>query len=259
MMELKHISAGYSGKRVLKDVSLGIQPGELTVLAGPNGSGKSTLLRCAARLLPFEGEIRLSGRDTAGLTAKEYARKVAYLPQSRPVPGISAKTLVLHGRFAYLGYPRRYAAEDLEKARAAMERTGAAPYAEKSVADLSGGERQKVYLAMALAQETPVLLLDEPTTYLDISHQLQLMRLAKTLAAQGRAVVMVLHELNLALRFADRVAVLHQGGIRALEPPGDLCRSGVLEAVFGVSAQPVSDRNGETQYLFSEVEGWGAM
>lgn len=250
-MKLEELAAGYDGRRVLQNVTLEFPAGQVTALIGPNGSGKSTLLRAAARLLPLErGRVLVNGADTAPLTAKEFARRVAYLPQSRNVPGLTAKTLVLHGRFAYLGYPRRYTKQDEEIAAAAMAAAGAAPFAGQKVAALSGGERQKVYLAMALAQDTPVLLLDEPTTYLDIGHQLALLQLCRRLAEAGKAVVLVLHELNLALRFADRVAVLAEGALHAVDTPQGLCAGPVLEQTFGVRVQPVTDGNGQRQYLF---------
>lgn len=257
MMQLSDIRAGYAGREVLHGVSLAFRAGQVTALVGPNGSGKSTLLRCCARLLPYEGALLAAGRDARGCSPKEYARLAAYLPQSRPVPGLLAKTMVLHGRFAYLSYPRRYAPADRAAVAAALEKTGAAALADKSMASLSGGERQRVYIAMALAQDTPILLLDEPTANLDIANQLQLMRLARQLAAEGKTVVMVLHELNLALRFADRVALLENGAVRAEGAPDGIAGCGALEQVFGVCAQPVRDQNGETQYLFSQMERRG--
>lgn len=252
MMELSHITAGYGGEPVLRDVSLSFPPGQVTVLAGPNGCGKSTLLRVAARLMePAEGEIRLDGENAGDLSPKEFARRVALLPQSRATPEIAAGALVLHGRFPYLGYPRRYSAQDRRAARRAMELAGVSELERAPVSRLSGGQRQKVYLAMAIAQETPVLLLDEPTTFLDIGHQLELASLARTLAREGRAVVMVLHDLNLALTCAHRTAVLRDGRVAGLGTPEEIFQSGVLEEVFGVSVHQVRPGNGAVQYLFT--------
>ena len=254
MMELCHITAGYGGLPVLRDVSLAFEPGKVTVLAVPNGCGKSTLLRVAARLMaPERGEVRIEGQDVSRLSAKQFARLAALLPQSRPLPGITAGSLVLHGRFPYLGYPRRYSREDREAARQAMERTGVAGLEGVPMAHLSGGQRQKVYLAMALAQDTPVLLLDEPTTFLDIAHQLELAETARTLAGEGKAVVMVLHDLNLALSCAHRVAVLEEGQLRRVGAPEEIYASGVLEKVFQVRAHSVETAKGERQYLFSRL------
>ena len=183
------------------------------------------------------------------MARKEFARHVALLPQSRSTPEITVGALVLHGRFPYLGYPRRYTAKDRQKARRAMEQVGVAELEHESVARLSGGQRQKVYLAMAVAQDTPVLLLDEPTTYLDIAHQLELTSLARVLAREGKAVVMVLHDLNLALNCADEVVVMEQGEVRQVGTPEEVYRSGVLEQVFRVKVRAVETEKGK-QYLF---------
>lgn len=253
MMELCHITAGYGGPPVLRDVSLAFEPGKVTVLAGPNGCGKSTLLRVAARLMaPERGEVRIEGQDVSRLSAKQFARLAALLPQSRPLPGITAGSLVLHGRFPYLGYPRRYGPADRAAARSAMERAGVLELADRNVARLSGGQRQKVYLAMALAQDTPVLLLDEPTTFLDIGCQLELARLMRETAAEGKAVVMVLHDLNLALGCAHRVAVMEEGRLRAWGTPAEIYAGGALEEVFGVRVHRVELENGTEQYLFTQ-------
>lgn len=252
MMELCHITAGYGGPPVLRDVSLVFEPGKVTVLAGPNGCGKSTLLRVAARLMaPERGEVRIEGQDVSRLSAKQFARLAALLPQSRPLPGITAGSLVLHGRFPYLGYPRRYGPADRAAARSAMERAGVLELAERNVARLSGGQRQKVYLAMALAQDTPVLLLDEPTTFLDIGCQLELARLMRETAAEGKAVVMVLHDLNLALGCAHRVAVMEEGRLRAWGTPAEIYAGGALEEVFGVKVHRTELEDGTEQYLFT--------
>ena len=149
--------------------------------------------------------------------------------------------------------PRRYSREDREAARQAMERTGVAGLEGVPMAHLSGGQRQKVYLAMALAQDTPVLLLDEPTTFLDIAHQLELAETARTLAGEGKAVVMVLHDLNLALSCAHRVAVLEEGQLRRVGAPEEIYASGVLEKVFQVRVHSVETAKGERQYLFSRL------
>ncbi len=252
MMELRRITAGYGGAPVLEDISIKFEDGKVTVLVGPNGCGKSTLLRAAARLMPSEGgDILVDGLDGRTLSPKEFARHVALLPQSRTTPEISVGSLVLHGRFPYLGYPRRYSIKDRQAAGEAMELAGVSHLSRESVSHLSGGQRQKVYLAMAVAQDTPTLLLDEPTTFLDIAHQLEMIRLAKILAQRGKAVVMVLHDLNLALTCADRVVVMDKGTIEREGIPEEIYRSGVLEKIFGVSVRRV-ELEGQRQYLFFE-------
>lgn len=250
MMQLCQIGAGYGNGLILKNISVVFPKGKVTVLVGPNGCGKSTLLRVAARLLkPEQGQLLLEGERADTMARKEFARHVALLPQSRSIPEITVGALVLHGRFPYLGYPRRYTAKDRQKARHAMELVGVEALEHESVARLSGGQRQKVYLAMAVAQDTPVLLLDEPTTYLDIAHQLELTSLARVLAREGKAVVMVLHDLNLALNCADEVVVMEQGEVRQVGTPEEVYRSGVLEQVFRVKVRAVETEKGK-QYLF---------
>ena len=195
MIELKHLQAGYPGRPVLEDVCLDFRPGEVFAVLGPNGCGKSTLLRTSNGLLaPTGGDILVDGVPLEKLSSKQVAQKIAYLPQSRSIPSITARRMVLHGRFPYLSYPRRYGQKDHETVRKALERVGASDLASRPLPELSGGQRQKVYLAMALAQDTRTILMDEPTTYLDISCQLEVMALARRLAEEGRAVVMVLHD-----------------------------------------------------------------
>ena len=189
MIELKNLRAGYPGRPVLEDVTLDFRPGEVLAVLGPNGCGKSTLLRTANGLLPKTGgEVLVDGVPLEGLSAKEVAQKVAYLPQSRSVPNITAGRMVLHGRFPYLSYPRRYRREDHEMVRRALDWVGAAELASRPLAELSGGQRQKVYLAMALAQNTSTILMDEPTTYLDVGCQLEVMALARRLLGGGHVV-----------------------------------------------------------------------
>lgn len=251
MIELKGVTAGYTRQPVLRDFSLTLTDGGITVLIGPNGCGKSTLLKLAAGLLrPQSGSVKIDGRPITEYSAKELAQRIAYLPQARPLPAITAEAMVLHGRFPYLSYPRRYRPQDREAARQAMEAVGAQDLAEREVTTLSGGERQKVYIAMALAQQTPTVLLDEPTTYLDIDRQLEVMRLCSLLREQGKTVVMVLHDLNLAFRFADTLHLLCAGGLAASGSPEDIAASGELERIFHISAHRVTLPGLPVQYLF---------
>ena len=235
MLELRNLSVGYPGRVVLEDVCLSIRPGRVLALLGPNGCGKSTLLRSVPGLLPaLGGEILLDGKPLGTYTSRETARKIAYLPQSRAVPSITARRMVLHGRFPYLSYPRRYRKEDAAAVDRALEQADAMDLADRFLPELSGGQRQKVYLAMALAQETETILMDEPTTYLDVRRQLETLALTRRLAAEGRAVAVVLHDLCLALSTADEVAVLAEGRLLALGTPEEIFQSGILERVMGV-------------------------
>ena len=234
MLDIKHFSCGYPGNPVIKDVSLSFEKGKVTVIAGPNGCGKSTLLKAIAGILPSSGEALLDGEPIQALSSRHRAQRIAFLPQSRQVPEITAGRLVLHGRFPYLTYPRQYRKADYAAAEDAMASLQITELAHRSLSSLSGGQRQKVYIAMALAQDTDVVLLDEPTTFLDISHQLQLMDLAKTLAGKGKTVVLVLHDLTLALEHADALVVMDKGTVAAQGPSEDVFRTGCLKQVFGV-------------------------
>ena len=249
MIELRELTVGYGGKSVLRDVSLSFLPGRVTVLLGPNGCGKSTLMKTALGLLPRQGgAILYDGVDLERLSARQAARKAAYLAQSREVPSITARRMVLHGRFPYLGYPRRYRAEDYAAAARALEWAGAADLADRPVGELSGGQRQKVYLAMALAQDTETVFMDEPTTYLDVRHQLEVMSVSRRLADMGRAVVLVLHDLSLALRDADHLAVLSEGRLHQAGTPEEIFSGGQLDRVFGVAVRRVWTESGWLYY-----------
>ena len=187
MIELRKISAGYRGEPVLRDVDLVFPAGCVTVLLGPNGCGKSTLLKTALGLLPaLSGEVLYDGAPLSGMPPEQVARRAAYMAQSRNVPSIEARRMVLHGRFPYLSFPRRYRKSDYAAVRRAMEKADALELADRPMQELSGGQRQKVYLAMALAQETPAVFMDEPTTFLDVRHQRDVMRTARGLADGGR-------------------------------------------------------------------------
>lgn len=234
MLEIRNLSAGYSGHPVLRDICLTIPAGKVTVIAGPNGCGKSTLLKVLAGILPSSGDILLDQTDLNALPPRLRAQQLAFLPQSRSTPEITVRRLVLHGRFPYLHYPRQYRKEDFAAADAALEALEISHLADRMLSTLSGGQRQKVYIAMALAQDTPVVLLDEPTAFLDIAHQLQLMNLAKDLTARGKTVVLVLHDLTLALEHSDALVVLGSGCVVSSGTPEEVFRSGCVKDVFGV-------------------------
>ncbi len=191
----------------------------------------------------------LNGISLNCIAKQDLAKTISFLPQSRNIPYISVGSMVLHGRFPYIGYPRRYRAEDKRIAEQAMSRAGVLHLRHKEMARLSGGERQRVYLAMVLAQDTEMVLLDEPTTYLDIEHQLEIMRLVRKLQAEGKTIVMVLHDLNLALTYSDKIAVMRRGCLMDCGRPEDVFKIGVLEEVFGVRviAQQVNEA---VQYFF---------
>ena len=254
MIEIKDLSCAYNGKQVLSDISLTIPDGKLSVLIGLNGSGKSTLLKTALRLNEkTAGKVFIDGEDTDELSSRQLAQKIAYLSQSRSTPNIQASRMVLHGRFPWLSYPRRYSESDYELVNNALRYVGAEDLKHERLTELSGGQVQKVYIATALAQDTPVLFMDEPTTFLDVPHQLKLMSLAKSLASDGKAVVLILHDLCLALRCADEIIVMDKGSIAAHASPEEVFRSGIIEKVFNVKINRTLTEKGY-QYYYEQEE-----
>ena len=255
MIEVKDLCAGYRGEDVLHGVTLAFRPGEVLALLGPNGCGKSTLLKAALGMIgKTGGEVLFHGVPIGRLSRREIAQSAAFLTQSRNTPVISALRMVLHGRVPYLPYPRRYGREDYAIARGALARVGAAQHENRNVSELSGGQRQSVYLAMALAQQTQTILMDEPTTYLDIAHQLAVMETARALAREGRAVVLVLHDIPLALRMADRIAVLQDGRLAACGTPQEIEDSRVIDAVFHVALHAADTPHGRQYYCMPAQE-----
>ena len=249
MIRLENLTAGYGGTPVIRGISLDFRPGEVLALLGPNGCGKSTLLKAALGLLPaMDGQVLYDGRDIRQMKRKEIARQAAFLPQSRNVPNITAGRMVLHGRFAYLSYPRQYRKQDRVIARKALEWADALELEDRYMPELSGGQRQKVYLAMALAQDTETIFMDEPTTFLDVRHQLEVMQVARRMAAEGKAVAVVLHDLCLAMHTAHRIAVLADGRLQALDRPEAVYASGILPRIFGVSLSRTETDQGWQYY-----------
>jgi iron complex transport system ATP-binding protein len=234
---------------LLRDISLTFHPGKVLTLLGPNGSGKSTLLRTVMGLQPkSSGQILVDGVSTKEISPRQLAQKVAYLPQSRSVPNITARRMVLHGRFPYLSYPRRYRPEDYAAVKRALAWADAEDIADSPMQSLSGGQRQKIYLAMALAQDTETILMDEPTTYLDVRHQLEVMDVARRLAEQGKAAVLVIHDLCLSMRGADEIAVLENGCIRMQGTPNEVYESGILDEVFDIRLRRFETERGNQYY-----------
>ncbi|MBI3224264.1 MAG: ABC transporter ATP-binding protein [Mycolicibacterium cosmeticum] len=210
------LTLGYGDRRIVDGLTVDIAEGAVTAIVGPNACGKSTLLRGLARLLrPTAGHVVLDGADIATLKTKDVARKLGLLPQTSIAPeGITVADLVSRGRFPHQRVLRQYSRQDQQAVADAMAATGVTAISGRPVDELSGGQRQRVWVAMVLAQQTPLILLDEPTTYLDIAHQIELLDLFVELnATQGRTVVAVLHDLNHACRFADRIIAMKAGAI----------------------------------------------
>ncbi|SDD59385.1 ABC transporter ATP-binding protein [Nocardioides lianchengensis] len=244
VLAARGLSAGHARRVVVADLTLEVRPRTVTALVGPNGSGKSTLLMTLARVLRRQaGEVLLDDRPIDRLPSTEVARRLGVLPQTAVVPtGATVRELVEQGRYPQLGPWAMLRRHDDGAMRRALELTGLTPLADRRLDSLSGGERQRAWIAMTLAQETGVLLLDEPTTYLDVRHQIDLMRLVEHLRDDhGLTVVMVLHDLNQAARHADRVVALRDGRVLADGTPREVLTSGTLRSVFDVDALVVDD------------------
>ena len=249
MIEVRNLSVDYRDKRALDDISLTLHNGKLTVLAAPNGGGKSTLMKAIVGLQEISaGEIIIDGSPFQTLSRAETARRVAYMAQSRNTPNIQAKRMVLHGRFPYLSYPRKYRKEDYEIAEEALRQVDAADLADSFLPELSGGMRQRIYFAMTLAQSTDNVLMDEPLNFLDISHQIEFIRLMKNMALQGKSVTAVVHDIRIAMQEADEIIVLENGRLAMEGTPEEVYSSGVISRVFGVDLAYVDTDKGRRYY-----------
>ena len=243
-LRTERLTIGYDRKTVITDLSVDIPDGRVTAIVGPNACGKSTLLRGLARLLkPAGGQVILDGSDIATLHTKEVARRLGLLPQTSVAPeGITVADLVARGRFPHQKVLRQWAADDAAAVADAMQATNVQALSTRLVDELSGGQRQRVWVAMVLAQQTPLLLLDEPTTYLDIAHQVELLDLFAALnREQGRTVVAVLHDLNHACRYADHIIAMKAGHIVAGGDPTDVITEALVSEVYGLACQIIDD------------------
>ncbi|WP_406691474.1 ABC transporter ATP-binding protein [Saccharopolyspora sp. ID03-671] len=255
MSELRteRITLAYDEATVIADLSVAVPEGRITSIIGPNGCGKSTLLRAMARLLkPRAGTVLLDGQAITDLPTREVAKRLGVLPQDPRAPeGLTARELAAQGRYPHQSFLRQWSRSDERAVARALEITGVAEFADRALDTLSGGQRQRAWIAMALAQQTDALLLDEPTTFLDMAHQLEVLELLADLNRdEGQTAVMVLHDLNNAARYSHHMIALCEGAIYAAGTPHEVMTQDMLRDVFGVEADIVHDpRNGSPQCL----------
>lgn len=244
MLHVRDLTVSYGAATIIDGLALDVPRGGVTTIVGPNGCGKSTLLRAVAGLIPRErGEVVLDGRNTAEMKRREIARTLAVLPQTPVAPdGLTVRDLVGRGRHPHQTWLRQTSGNDRAMVDEMMELTQVAEFAERPLERLSGGQRQRAWIAMVLAQDTPLVLLDEPTTYLDLSHSVELLALIRRLADDmGRTVVMVLHDLNLAARFSDQLVVMKGGEVQAAGTPAEVVSEQLLADVFSLPAVVAED------------------
>jgi iron complex transport system ATP-binding protein len=243
-METKHLTLGYGSCTIIEDLSVKIPKGKITVLVGGNGCGKSTLLRSLARLLkPKTGTVLLNGHNIAKQSTKKTARELAILPQGPVAPeGLTVFQLAKQGRYPYQSWIQHWSEEDDRMVNWALEVTQMTKLAHRPVDDLSGGQRQRAWIAMTLAQGTDTLLLDEPTTYLDMTHQIEILDLLYALnEREGRTIIMVLHDLNLACRYAHHMLAIRNGQVLAQGAPEQIMNEQLVESVFQLRCRIMED------------------
>jgi ABC-type cobalamin/Fe3+-siderophores transport system ATPase subunit len=242
MLKIQNLSVSYGPRGILHDVSLNVQSGEMLALIGPNGAGKSTLIRAVSGVIPIaSGHIRTNGDNFASLSTLRRARYIATVPQAVSLPpAYTVWETVLFGRTPHLGFLGQLSSKDEEIARQSLARVSALPLADRRVGELSGGEQQRVLLARALCQSTPILLLDEPTAHLDLQYQVSLLELVSELAYKDNlAVLIALHDLNLAAHYADRVALMVAGKIKALGTPAEVLQPELIEQAYCMPVQVI--------------------
>lgn len=243
-LQTEHLSLGYDATTIIEQLSLTIPSGKITALVGPNGCGKSTLLRGLARLLqPKHGAVYLDGQAIQRTSTRDLAKQLGILPQNPQAPeGLNVRDLVAQGRYPHQRWFQQWSAADEHALADALQITGMTHLADRAVDALSGGQRQRAWIAMTLAQDTPVVLLDEPTTFLDLAHQIEVLQVLEQLnRVQGRTVIMVVHDLNHAARHADHVVAMRAGAVVAAGSPRQIITPQLLRDVFGVEAEVVHD------------------
>lgn len=256
MLVIEHLNAGYKKKQVLKDINLTFPEGEFITLMGANGCGKSTLLHAISGLLkPASGDIYLNETKLLTLKRKEVAQQLSLLPQVVTTPsGLTARELIMQGRFPWQNWWRQWSESDEIAVNDAIEVTNVGDYLDLPLEQLSGGQRQRCWIAMTLAQDTPILLLDEPTTYLDVSHQVELMNLIASLKFKGKTIIAVLHDLNQAATYSDHLVMMKEGEIYTQGKVKDVFTKDNLKTVFNLEANIITDPFHETPLALPIVE-----
>lgn len=243
-IEVRKLRLSYQHQIIIDELDIGLPVGKITALIGSNGSGKSTLLKSFARLLkPEQGTVILNGSDIYGKSTIAVARELAILPQMPAAPeGITVRQLVSLGRYPWQSWLQQWSKQDEEQVLQALQQTAMIGLAERPMDSLSGGQRQRAWIAMTLAQDTPVVLLDEPTTFLDLAHQVEVLDLLRDLNRQrGKTIIMVLHDLNLACRYADHLLVIHNRTVFAQGEPGSILSEELVKTVFDLNCRIITD------------------
>ena len=242
MIEISNVHSGYGSKEILSGISCSVSDSAITSVIGPNGCGKTTFLKTIVGITPVKyGKITIDGKPMEANSIKDISKRIAYLPQERSVPEICVRELVLFGRFPHLSYPRRYSDNDLKIAANAIERVGLREMQDAPLFSLSGGMRQRAYIAMSLAQNTDYILLDEPTSFLDTLHRTDTMHTLRSLADEGKGIVTVMHDLPLAFAFSDNIIIMDKGKILLCAPPDEAVDSPIINELFGITMMRDSD------------------
>lgn len=257
MISLKNVTAGYTGREIIKSINISFEEGTITTIIGKNGCGKTTLLKASSNLLKImSGEILIdvNGKNLNLSTMKnqDIAQHISYLPQSKEVPNITVYGLVMHGRFPYLNFSRIPNIIDKKIVDEAIELMDLERFKNCNLQELSGGQRQKSFIAMVLAQNTDVIFLDEPTTYLDINHQLEIIETVKKLKELGKTIVIVLHDLNLAFSCSDKICLMDNGSVSVYDTPENVIKSRKINEIFNIRCLEANlENHSRKHYIFT--------